>query len=132
MTVSEKVAYIKGLADGLQLSKDTPEGKVLTAILDVLEDVSYALSDLEDSITVLSDDIDDLYEDEYDEDEDFDDDDENDEDDLYEVTCSKCGEKIFLDIDDLEEGGIVCPACGENLEFEIPECECEDCSGCDN
>lgn len=132
MTISEKVAYIKGLADGLPLSKDTPEGKVLSAVIDALEDISYSLSDLEDSITVLADDIDELYEGKYEDYYEEDEDDFDDDDDLYEVPCGKCGENLFLDVDDLEKGGITCPACGEEIEFDIPECDCEDCSGCDN
>ena len=37
MEISEKVAYLKGLAEGLALDTDTKEGKLLTAIIDVLD-----------------------------------------------------------------------------------------------
>ena len=40
MKISEKVAYIKGLAEGLSLDEKTPEGKVLASIIDVLDDLS--------------------------------------------------------------------------------------------
>ena len=40
MTISEKVAYLKGLADGLDLDQETSkEGKLIAKIIDVLEDV---------------------------------------------------------------------------------------------
>ena len=32
MTISEKVAYIKGIAEGAGLDKNTPEGKILAAV----------------------------------------------------------------------------------------------------
>ena len=40
MTIAEKVAYIKGLAEGSKISSESKEGKVLTAIIDVLEDIA--------------------------------------------------------------------------------------------
>ena len=48
MTISEKVAYLKGLADGLDLDQETSkEGKLIAKIIDVLEDVGFAVEDLE-------------------------------------------------------------------------------------
>ena len=46
MDIAKKVAYIQGLADGLELDGDTKEGKVLAAILDVLEDMADAIEDM--------------------------------------------------------------------------------------
>ena len=37
MTITEKVAYLKGLADGLDLDKDpSKEGKLIAKIIDIL------------------------------------------------------------------------------------------------
>ena len=36
MTVTEKVAYLKGLVEGLDFGKDEKETKVINAVLDVL------------------------------------------------------------------------------------------------
>ena len=47
MTTSEKVAYLKGLAEGLGVDKETKEGRILDAILDILEDVAHDIEDLE-------------------------------------------------------------------------------------
>ena len=90
MEISEKVAYLKGLAEGLALDTDTKEGKLLTAIIDVLDDMAEKfvdledeLCDVEDGLDAVSDDLSDveeaLYEldDDEDEDEDYDDDDES-------------------------------------------------------
>ena len=38
MTTSEKVAYLKGLAEGMEIDKETKEGKLLNVIIDILED----------------------------------------------------------------------------------------------
>lgn len=81
MTTSEKVAYLKGLADGLGLDKENKQDKLLAAIIDVLETVALDLDDLEenaldlaDEIDAISDDLADIeelvYNDDYDEDDD--------------------------------------------------------------
>ena len=50
MEISEKVAYLKGLAEGLALDTESKEGKLIAAIIDVLDDMSEALLDLEDEL----------------------------------------------------------------------------------
>ena len=148
MTTSEKVAYLKGLAEGLGIDKETKEGRVLAAIMDILEDmahdiedleenawelgeaidqVSDDLSDIEDIVYDMDDEDDDDYD--YDDDEDFcgcccggDEEEDEDEDDeepvFYEVTCPACENTITIDEDVLNLGSIECPNCGETLEFE--------------
>ena len=136
MTITEKVAYLKGLADGMKLSAETNEGKLLLAVIDTLEDMALTVSDMEDSVAELSaqvDEIDedlgsleeDLYGDECDCDDE--DDDEDFDDTLYEVECPSCGDIICLDEGMLDEGEIDCPNCGEKLEFDFEEgdgCDC--------
>jgi hypothetical protein len=39
-TIKEKVSYIRGLTDGLEINNSTKEGKVIKAIIDVLEDIA--------------------------------------------------------------------------------------------
>ena len=135
MTVTERVAYLKGLAEGLDLSKETKEGKILAAIIDVLDDVAYEISDLQEAlgeigeqVDMIDEDLDALEEIVYEDDECGceDEDDEDDEDyeidgDLYEVTCPNCGDTIYLDEDMIDEGEMACPGCGENLEFVFDE-----------
>ena len=36
-----------------------------------------------------------------------------------EVVCPTCSEKVYIDSGVLDEGKISCPACGEELEFEL-------------
>ncbi len=138
MTILEKVSYIKGLMDGLNLD-DSNENKVLKAIVDVLEDIAADVEDIEEDTAELSERIDAVDEDlaavedlvyddeDYDDEEDYDDDD-----DIFEVTCPNCNDIIYLDSEMLENEGIDCPNCGTELEFDFScDCDCEDCDGCE-
>ncbi len=141
MTASEKVAYLKGLAEGLGVKDDSKEGKLLLAVIDVLESMAVDTEVLEAKCNDLADSIDDIGEDmayledlcigdldEYDDDE-YDDDECGDcesccgcdDEQEYEVTCPQCGEVISLFEDDLDFGAIRCPVCDAELEFEFDE-----------
>lgn len=130
MTITEKVAYLRGLAEGMKLDSSTNEGKLTLAIIDTLDDIALTVSDLEDTVAELSaqvdeidDDLGELEDEVYsdgceDEDEDFDDT-------LYEVECPSCGDIICLDEEMLDEGEIDCPNCGEKLEFDFEDGDCD-------
>ena len=150
MTISEKSAYLKGLMDGLKLNTESDEGKMIAAIVDLLGDVTKRVVDIEETTIAISDELDEIEEDldafedyildeEDDEDDydelDWDDEDEDDFDDedpeegfefgdedttVYEVECA-CGEIIDFDEEVLEKGSIVCPNCGETLEFSLED-----------
>ena len=53
MTNTEKVAYIRGLAEGLELDDSKKEVKVLNAIIDLLDDLAMSLADLEDGYSEI-------------------------------------------------------------------------------
>ena len=147
MTISEKAAYLKGLMDGLKLDTDKAEGKMISAIVELLGDVTKKLTDVEDTTIAISDELDEIEEDldaiedyildveedleeEFDEEDDYGFDDEEeyeegfdfgDEDSIiYEVKCP-CGNIINFDEQTLEEGSIVCDECGELLEFSLED-----------
>ena len=133
MTISEKVAYIKGLAENAGFDENESKDKVVKAIIDVREDVAGAVGEINEQLDAVDEDLaaleDDYYE-EYDEDED---DDEDDDDFCYEVECPTCHDVIYLDDEMIDEGGIKCPNCGEELEFDLEGCEgCEGCGGSDD
>ena len=137
MTVTEKVAYLKGLMEGMKLDTTTNEGKVLAAVVDILadladdlEEVASDLFDLGEDVDAISDDLSDVedylcdeYDDEYDEDDEYEDEDEDDDEEplFFEVTCPACEKTITIDEDVLNLGSIQCPNCGEMLEFEFDE-----------
>lgn len=125
MTVTEKAAYLKGLAQGLNLDADKPETKLINAMIDVLDEMALSISDLEDSMDMVVEQLDAVDEDLadvedylFEEDEDYEDDGEGD---YFEVVCPACGETICLDESVLDEESIECPACGETLEFDFDE-----------
>ena len=134
MTTTEKVAYLKGLMEGMKFDTETNEGKLLSVIADILgdmaedmEDLAGDLYDLGETVDAVSDDLSDLedvffedWDDEEDDDEDWDE--EDDEDPLFfEVTCPACEKTITVDEDVLNLGSIQCPNCGEMMEFEFDE-----------
>ena len=133
MGITEKVAYLKGLADGLNLDKDSKEGKLFAAIIDVLDDMALEIEDMQElqmelseGLDAVSDDLEDIedivyeeWDEDDDEDEDEDEEDEEDSEDCYATTCPTCEEEIFFDESILEEGEVICPNCGERLEFDL-------------
>ena len=114
--------------------------------MDLLGDVTRRLTDVEETTIAISDELDEIEEDldaiedyildeedDWDEDEDWDDEDDWDEEDfeegfdfgdeettIYEVKCT-CGEIIDFDEETLEEGSMICPNCGETLEFSFDD-----------
>ena len=129
MGVSEKVAYLKGLMEGLKIDAESDQGKMFKAIVDVLDEVALEIEDLTDEVMevgdgldVISDDLADVEELVYDDDDDDDDEDEDDSP-VYATTCPECEEKIYFDEDYLEDGVIVCPNCGAKLEFDAEDLE---------
>ena len=139
MEILEKVAYLKGLAEGLGLDSKSKEGKLLSVIIDVLDDMALEIQDiqeeqaeLEEGLDAVSDDLSEVESYLYEEDEEDEDDGEEDEDGeepVYETTCPNCGEEVFFDEDILDEGCVRFPNCGENLEFDLTDLSEEDEDG---
>lgn len=155
MKLTEKIAYMKGLIDGMELDRSTKESKAILQMAEVMEEMAVYIDDLQsqvDELTELCDLLDhdlgevesDLYcDDDDDDDDDFDDSDDDDDDNFrigevlpadyddfdfeddddeydevqYVVSCPSCDETVSLSERQLEEGSIVCPHCGELLEF---------------
>ena len=140
MTISEKVAYLKGLAEGLDLdTTKSKEGKLISVMIGILEEIGMSIEDLEENTVALgeeldavSDDLADVEKVVYDEDEDDCCCDEDD--DFFEVECPNCGETLVIDEDVLEEGAIQCPNCREKFALDLSDdccCGDDDC-GCDD
>ena len=141
MTLTEKAAYIKGLADGLDFDKTTAEGKLINALLDLVGELCDAIDEIDEDLCTLNDYIEEIDEDlgaveEYlldeedcdccdcDDDDcdccDCDEDDYDDDEDYYEVVCPGCGETICFD-SSIDPENLTCPACNEKFA-----CLCED------
>ena len=130
--LTEKMAYIGGLAEGLDIDETTKEGKLLMAIVEAIADIADEIDEIEEMQDDIQAQLDEVDEDldalegfVYDDEDDFEDDDE------FGVECPSCGDMIYLDAETLEECGdkIVCPGCNEEIEIEF-DCDCENCSEC--
>ena len=110
MTTSEKVAYLKGLCEGMEIG-DSKERKLFRTVIEILDDLSSDLSDVQDAVEDLADCMDELGED------------MNElEDEYYEhlCDCEGCGdcEEFCGCTDD-------CDDC--DCEGDCDDCVCEDC-----
>lgn len=136
MNITEKVAYIKGLLEGLNPDENKAEIKLISAMVDLLDDMALELTDVEEDVCEIAEQLDEVDEDlgaledevygcdcdcDCDEDEDF-----------YEVTCPTCGKTVCISESVLCDGSMDCPNCGEDLEFDFDEICCDsDCTcGC--
>ena len=133
--ITNKAAYLKGLADGLKLDTETTEGNLLSQIIDLLGDVADEIEALDEEQAYIEDKMDEM------EDvievignEAFGCDYDDEEDGVYTLSCDKCGAEIDFtdeDLDDIASGAFVCPECGADIELDFEECDCCDCD-CDD
>lgn len=134
--LSEQVAYLKGLAEGMKIDDGKNEGKLLLKIIDVLDEIAATVEELDEEVLdsaerledvedCLDDVCEDLYDGECDCDCDCDCDDDYDYDDedmeFYEVECPSCNEKVYFDEDMIDDETLVCPNCNEKIEIEFEE-----------
>ena len=137
--MGEKVAYLRGLAEGLGVTAETDKGKLMLAMIDTLEafaeqseETEEALHELQEVVDELDSDVGDLEEvllseaeDEEDDDEEEDEDDDEEEG-LIEYECPHCGTVIFFDEEafDMEQEHL-CPNCNRKV-FEEDENDGDD------
>ena len=133
MTITEKIANLKGFLEGVQLAESN-EKKILDKIIDILEDMALEIEDMEESIDTLGEyaeeldeDLGDVEEYLFGEDECDCDDDDCDccdccDDGFFEIECPECGEIICVD-EDFEGDVIECPACNKQFKIEDEDAE---------
>jgi len=111
--LSEKISFLQGLGEGMNVMDNGPQGKLIVEMLDVMADIVDYIDELRDEfkdfkiyVETIDNDLMDLEEDVYGED----------EDDRIEVTCDNCGETVYFDADCLDDDNvieIICPKCNE-------------------
>ena len=108
MTISEKSAYLKGLADGMKLDTEKAEGKLIAELIDLVGEVARTVEVLDDETATLADYVDEL---------------DRDLGDVEEYIFETEDDEYFDDDDDEAEYG----------EYDDDECDgqCDCCSGCD-
>ena len=136
MTISEKVAYLKGLAEGLDLdTQKSKEGKLISVMIGILEEIALSMEELDEDILALGEEIDALSDDladvedvVFEDNEDDMDEDEDKEEDFFEVECPSCEEPLVIDEEVLAEGIIVCPNCDSKFSLDLTEDDEEESS----
>ena len=128
MSLKEKIAYLKGFAEGLGFEPESKEGKLIPVIIDTLVAITGEIDalnenalDIGEELDAISDDLADveelLFDDDYDDDDDDDDDyifgdfdDDDDDDDDDECDCPFCsGEDFSVQIE--------CPNCSADIDL---------------
>ena len=130
--LTNRASYLTGLADGLKLDTEKPEGKLIDEMLKLISEMAEALEAIDDEQAFVADKLDEMEEvidiigeNVFGDDED---------DDVYTLVCDKCGAEIEFTEDDLDElasGEFVCPECGAEIELNFDECDCGCDCGCD-
>ncbi len=123
----EEVAYLKGLAEGLEISKETKEGKIIHKIVEALESFADAIVELEEEQTDLVEYVESIDEDLADvEDDIYEEDDEEDGISFIEMECPNCSDLVEIDEDLLydDEVDVVCPNCQSIILSSEDDCSC--------
>jgi len=115
--VRSRVSYLQGLAKGLNVSTETNEGRLLSGILEVLEEIAGEIASVKSSFEELEDYVDAIDEDLADLEEEYLGDLEPGEYAAFE--CPSCGNVLVMD-DDYDTGDdglvkLICPKCGETV-----------------
>lgn len=132
MGLSERVAYLKGLAEGMELDPSKKEGKLFSAVIDALEaavneidalrevqdTLSGALDEMSGVLEDVSGDLAEMEEMLFGNEAGYD---ESSEEGRYQATCPCCKGILYFDEDALEGGTVICPNCGNTLEFPLPD-----------
>jgi len=110
--LSEKISFLQGLSEGMNIMDSGPQGKLIMEILDAMSDMVEAVNEIRGEfedfkiyVESIDNDLMDLQEDLYEEDEDY-----------IEVTCKNCGEDVYFEADCLDDEDVIeviCPKCNE-------------------
>ena len=124
MSMTEKSAYLCVFLEGLSLDETKPEYKIISKLVDIIDDMAAEIEDLKEEIDTLGDYIEEIDQDlgeveeiVYDIDEDDCDCDCCDCDDDCDCDCCDCDDDCDCDCDG-EFFCAMCPACGEKIYFD--------------
>ena len=121
MSVTEKLGYLRGLADGLQLDGTTGsrEERLIAALIAAVEELADQVSENEEHGKSLAAQIEDLSES-------LDavsslvlDGLEDEEQVEYELSCPNCDKPLVIGAEDLSTGEITCPHCAQRFEIDL-------------
>lgn len=135
-SIKSRVAYLSGLIDGLELEKQSKEGKIIKEMVDILkyigeefEEIKESHKEIEEYVDVLDEDLsmieDEIYDEAYDNDDD--DFDEEDIENFVNLKCPNCNETLYIDAGIMHsKDKILCPNCRKDIEIDV-DCNCDHC-----
>lgn len=134
--ITDRTAYLRGLAEGMKLDRENNEQRLLLEMLDVMDEMAHSLSDMDGDIDELQEYVEDidsdlsdmedvLFGDEEcdccDEDEDEDDEDEEEDEELS-FDCPNCGKTVMLKASDIDyDQSPVCENCGKPFFVDVED-----------
>lgn len=131
--ITERTAYLRGLADGLGLDKDKAENKLLLEMLSVMEEMAQQLAETNEDLDELSDYIEDMDADLAEVEEMiFEDDDCDCGCDCDDCDCDDCDD-CDCDCDCEQELSFDCPNCGKTVMIKASDIDFDEspvCSAC--
>ncbi|HPT70209.1 MAG TPA: AraC family transcriptional regulator [Syntrophomonas sp.] len=109
--MSEKVSYLQGLTEGMNITESSPQGKIISGMLNVMNEMADELNlmqqdfaEIKEYIESIDDDLFELEETVLDEEE------------FTQIKCRGCGEKLLIEkdiLDDEDHIEVICPSCNE-------------------
>lgn len=57
MSLAKRITYLKGLAEGLGLGRDTKEEKIMHVMISILDDIAVEFAELKEEVIALDDDL---------------------------------------------------------------------------
>lgn len=146
--LTDRVSYLKGLAEGMQLDKDKNVNKLLLEMISVMDDMAHEMGDMQETydelneyVESIDDDLADLEDvlfgdeddegcgchghdddDDDDDDEDDNDDDDDDDDEMIAYACPHCNHEIHFNAADVDfDEDYLCPSCGQSVFPQLDE-----------
>lgn len=129
--ILKKVSYLKGYAEGLEISERSDEGKLLRKIVEVIDEIADKVLELDaeqgaivEQIELIDDDLAELEEFVYGDEEGSLDEEDDDDFDYFEIECPNCKQTVYIDDDFLDDDSpIVCPNCDQEIELDFSCCD---------
>lgn len=129
--LTDRASFLRGLAQGMQLNKDTNEGKLISEIIDVMGEMAKEMEKLQESYDELNEYVESIDDDLADMEEVIFGDEEDEED-----GEDECGEECEGHEDEEENGETIsyaCPHCGHEMEFNAGDVDFDEdvlCPAC--
>lgn len=114
--LSERISYLKGLSEGINISDASPQGKILSGIIGVLQEMSDTINDIKYDMEDFKEYVESIDDDLYDLEESFFEDEAKKERNWIRNRCPSCGEDLYYEADILEDEDeieLICPNCNE-------------------